>query len=191
MPDYLDFMLRLTLFSLLHSVLAAPRFKRYLQQKTGSRLRCYRLCYNLIACLSFVWVMLAWQSTTVLLVAPGAWSLLLHGLQFLALLAGLICLKQTGIASFTGISCTSDNDEQFITTGCYGIVRHPLYLLSILFMVLNPVITTRWITLTIFSTLYFIFGALLEERRMVKLYGIAYTTYQQDVPFLLPIRKGS
>ena len=72
------------------------------------------------------------------------------------------------------------------TTGCYAVVRHPLYLLGILFLLLNPIITTRWIVLTLFSIPYFIFGALLEERRMVRLHGETYRQYQKEVPFLIP-----
>lgn len=187
MPEYLDFILRLALFCILHSLLAAPRFKRYLQQKTGSPLRGYRLAYNLIACLSFFWVMLAWQSTQVIFVAPGVWSLIMSGLQLIILALAANCLRQTGLASFLGTDLQhSDGHDTLITSGCYSLTRHPLYLLGILFFVLMPVVTTRWLVLSGCSSVYFLLGALIEEKRMLRKYGKRYQHYQQQVPFLIP-----
>lgn len=187
MPDSLDFVLRLTVFCITHSLLAAPRIKNRIQHFVGRPLPGYRLIYNLFSFLLFGWVMLAWQSTSVIYVMPGVWSLVLHGLQFIILWAGLVCLRQTGLAGFLGTDLADLHERPtLITTGCYAVVRHPLYLLSILFLLLNPVITTRWIVLTLFSIAYFIFGALLEEHRMICLFGTAYRQYQRDVPFIFP-----
>lgn len=187
MPDSLDFILRLTLFCVIHSLLAAPRIKHRIQLLTGRSSPGYRLSYNFFSVIMFGWVMLAWQSTTVIFVAPGVWSLVLHGLQFIMAWAGFICLRQTGIVNFLGINKgTGDGRPVLITSGCYAIVRHPLYLLGSIFLLLNPVITTRWIVLTLCSIIYFIFGALLEEHRMIKQYGNTYRSYQKEVPFLLP-----
>lgn len=188
MPDSLDFILRLTFFCVVHSLLAAPRIKTRIEKVSGQSLPGYRFAYNLFSLIFFGWVMLAWQSTSVLFVAPGIWSLVMHGLQFIIVWAGFICLRQTGFTDFMGICFTTSKTDstRLTTTGCYAVVRHPLYLLGILFLLLNPVITTRWITLTLLSIPYFIFGALLEERRMVRQLGDVYRQYQRDVPFLLP-----
>lgn len=187
MPEYLDFILRLTFFCILHSIFAIPRFKILLQQLIRQQLTWYRFIYNLCSILMFGWVMLAWQSTRVLFVAPGVWSLILHGLQLLILWAGFICLRQTGLSIFLGTDFNPETDRAtLVTTGCYSVVRHPLYLLGILFLLLNPVITTRWIALTLVSVPYLIFGALIEERRMLRQFGTNYSNYQQDVPFLIP-----
>ncbi|SKA14122.1 Protein-S-isoprenylcysteine O-methyltransferase Ste14 [Trichlorobacter thiogenes] len=187
MPDSLDFILRLTVFCIIHSLLAAPRIKSRIQLFIGRPLPGYRLIYNLLSMLLFGWVMLAWQSTSVLYVPPGIWSLVLHGLQFIILWISLVCLRQTGLADFLGTNLALEDERpNLITTGCYAVVRHPLYLLGSLFLLLNPVITTRWIALTLFSIPYFIFGALLEERRMIRLFGETYRQYQRDVPFLIP-----
>jgi len=187
MPDYSHFMIRLAIFCCLHSLLAAPRIKTCILTHIPVLLPWYRLSYNLISLVLFGWVMLAWQSTKVLFVAPGLWSLLMHGLQIATLAAGFICLKQTGLGAFLGTDRSQkNNDLPFITTGCYRVVRHPLYLLGILFMLLNPVITTRWLTLTLLIIPYLLFGALLEERRMVNQWGDRYRRYQEQVPFLLP-----
>lgn len=188
MPDSLDFILRLSVFCVVHSLLAAPHIKARIQKLSGRSLPGYRFAYNLFSLVLFGWVMLAWQSTSVLFVAPGIWSLIMYGLQFIIVWAGFGCLRQTGFADFIGAGFTTSIEDlpRLTTTGCYAIVRHPLYLLGILFLLLNPVITTRWIALTLLSIPYFIFGALLEERRMLRQLGDVYRQYQHDVPFLLP-----
>lgn len=190
MSDSLDFTIRLTIFCIIHSLLAAPRIKNHIKRLARRPLTGYRLAYNLFSMVLFGWVMLAWQSTSVLYVLPGIWSLVLHGLQFIILWTGLVCLRQTDLAGFLGIRpVDEDKTPAFATTGCYAVVRHPLYLLGILFLLLNPVITTRWIVLTLFSIPYFIFGALLEERRMIRQLGDIYRQYQKQVPFIIPRMK--
>ena len=187
MSDSLDFTVRLAIFCIIHSALAAPRIKNRIKRLAGRPLTGYRLTYNLFSILLFGWVMLAWQSTSVLYVPPGIWSLVLHGLQFIILWTGLVCLRQTGLAGFLGTRPVDEDEHPVLaTTGCYAVVRHPLYLLGILFLLLNPVITSRWIVLTLFCIPYFIFGALLEERRMIRLLGESYRQYQKEVPFIIP-----
>jgi len=181
MPDSIDFILRFLLFALLHSLLALPQIKDML-----GRLPWYRLTYNLLSLLLLGWMMMAWQSTGVLYLVPGIGNLLMQGLQLLSLLAMLLCLRQTGLASFLGLQHEKSNKEELCTDGCYALVRHPLYLLSILFFLMNPVMTTRWLTLTILGTIYMLIGAALEERRLLLKHGERYAHYQRSVPFLLP-----
>lgn len=181
MPDSIDFILRFLLFALLHSLLAVPRVKEKLRQ-----LPWYRLVYNVLSLLLLGWMMMAWQSTRVLYLVPGIGNLLMQALQFLTLLAMLACLRQTGLKSFLGLQREVCDSEELCTSGCYALVRHPLYALSLLFFLLNPVMTTRWLTLTILGTLYMLFGAVLEERRLLLKHGERYARYQRNVPFLLP-----
>lgn len=186
MHDSIDFILRFLAFAALHSLLALPRFKDWLRQTTGSGLRWYRLAYNLLAVVMFGWVMLAWQSTRVLYLVPGIGNLLMQGIQLAALLAMLACLRQTGLNRFLGVDPEADDHPTLCTSGCYAVVRHPLYLLGLIFFLGNPVMTTRWLTLTILGTVYLLVGALLEERRLLRQFGEAYARYQQQVPFLVP-----
>jgi protein-S-isoprenylcysteine O-methyltransferase Ste14 len=181
MPDSTVFILRFLLFALLHSLLALPRVKLKLQ-----RLPWYRLAYNLLSLIVFGWVMMAWQSTRVLYLVPGIGNLLMQALQFLSLLAMVFCLRQTGLRSFLGLQRGESDDEALCTSGCHALVRHPLYALALLFFLLNPVMTTRWLTLAILSAVYMLLGAQLEERRLLLKHGDRYARYQRNVPFLLP-----
>ena len=187
MSESIDFIVRFILFAAVHSLLAAPGVKFRLQKLMNSPLPGYRLVYNLVSLVLFGWVMLAWQTTTVIYLAPGIWSLICHGLQALVLLAVFLCVRQTGLAAFLGADLGREEaSPRLQTSGCYGAVRHPLYLLGMLFCLLNPVMTSRWLVLTLLSAIYFLAGALLEERRLLRTFGYAYHAYQQQVPFLLP-----
>jgi len=181
MPDSIDFTLRFLLFALLHSLLATARVKQRLRHVPW-----YRLAYNLFSLFLLGWMMMAWQSTRVLYLVPGILNLLMQALQLLSLLAMLLCLRQTGLSSFLGLQREESNEGELCTGGCYALVRHPLYLLSLLFFLLNPVMTTRWLTLTILGSAYMLLGAKLEERRLLLKHGEHYTRYQRSVPFLLP-----
>lgn len=110
-----------------------------------------------------------------------------------AVLAGMIfqCVRQTGAGDFLGISQLGSGParlKRLITDGCYAHVRHPLYLYTILFLLLNPVMTAQWLLLTLLSVVYFIIGGLIEEHRLLETFGDEYRDYRQRVPFLIPVR---
>jgi protein-S-isoprenylcysteine O-methyltransferase Ste14 len=51
------------------------------------------------------------------------------------------------------------------------------------------VMTEGFLAFAIGSTLYFIFGSLLEERRLIKVYGETYRRYQQQTSWLIPLPR--
>jgi protein-S-isoprenylcysteine O-methyltransferase Ste14 len=80
-------------------------------------------------------------------------------------------------------------DKKLVTTGVYGIVRHPMYLAGIIIFTFNPNITINNLLITVLADLYFLFGVLIEERRFLKIFGEEYRTYMQHVPRLMPSLK--
>ena len=137
----------------------------------------------------FAWVMASYRNSPVLYYAPGVWSLVIYLIQIVIASMLFNCIRQTGTADFLGLSqirATTSSGRHLVTSGCYAIVRHPLYLLSTIFMILNPVMTVQWLLLTILSAIYFISGALIEERRLIATFGDEYRRYQQSVPFMIP-----
>lgn len=189
MTESTIFVLRLCLFAGIHSLLALPQTKRLLIGNNQSRRKAYRLFYNLVSLVLFGWTMAAYRNTPVLYFVPGIWSLVMYLMQtvFLAILISCIC--QSGAAEFLGLPEPDSANRQtprLVTSGWYGIVRHPLYLFSMLFLLANPVMTSRWLILTLFSLVYFIVGALIEERRLLREFGEAYNVYRLKVPFIIP-----
>lgn len=189
MPDAILFLFRFSLFALIHSILAIPSLKKRCTRQNRHLVQFYRLYYNIVSLVLFGWVMATFRNSDVLYVVPGAWSLVLYFSQLLFLIALVSCVSQTGIAKFLGVSKQAQEGLQssgLVTHGCYRVVRHPLYLISTLFLLSNPVISVRWLLLTFVSVVYFLIGALLEEKRLILEFGDEYRAYQHDVPFLLP-----
>lgn len=184
-----QFLFRFSLFALVHSILAIPSLKnRYVEGNRHLR-RCYRCYYNMISLALFGWTMAAYSNSDVLYVVPGVWSLVLYGLQMVFLMVLFACVRQTGVAEFLGVADMASAGRKpptLVTNGWYRVVRHPLYLFSLLFLLCNPVITTRWLLLTLLSGAYFLIGAVLEEKRLLREFGGEYRGYQRAVPFILP-----
>lgn len=181
MTEQANFVLRFILFAAIHSLFAASWAKNVLR---GINRQVYRLCYNVASLVLFGWVMSVYRHSDVLYFVPGVWSLILYLLQFIVVIILVSCLRQTGIGEFIGY--TTATFSSFTSTGWYSIVRHPLYFFSILFMVLNPVMTAQWLLLTVLSLVYFVIGGLVEEKRLAVEFGEAYRGYQQRVPFIIP-----
>jgi protein-S-isoprenylcysteine O-methyltransferase Ste14 len=80
--------------------------------------------------------------------------------------------------------------EILIRNGIYGRVRHPIYFGCILILWGEPHLLNNrnGIALVVLSNLYFYFGSILEERRMIRQFGEEYQMYQKAVPRLLPFR---
>jgi protein-S-isoprenylcysteine O-methyltransferase Ste14 len=141
----------------------------------------------------FGWVMAAYRHSPLIYAVPGTGKWFLYTAQLL--IAGLIvlCVRQTGTGDFLGISqfrSTATQPRRLVTHGWYADVRHPLYLYSTLFLILNPVMTAQWALLTIFSVAYFIIGGMIEEHRLLKEFGDEYREYRKRVPFIVPaVRK--
>lgn len=181
MSEKINFILRLILFAVVHSLFATAWMKKCLQVANRQG---YRLCYNAVSLAMFGWVMSAYRHSDVLYVAPGVWSLIMYLLQLVAVVILVSCLLQTGVGDFFGF--TKSSPSSFTNSGWYSIVRHPLYFFSTMFMIMNPVMTSQWLILTIMGTAYFITGSLIEERRLTAEFGETYRHYQQRVPFFIP-----
>lgn len=115
-----------------------------------------------------------------------AWSCTLLQAVVALLLFG--CVRRTGAATLLGLSQLGGKEEthRLVTDGCYSFVRHPLYLYSTLFLILNPIMTLEWALLTALSVPYFIIGGLIEERRLEAEFGDRYRRYRSRVPFMIP-----
>lgn len=189
LSDCTPFTLRFILFAISHSLLASQWCKNLARRVSEKMLPAYRLFYNLLSLGLLTWVMADTGCGMVLYFAPGVWSLAMYLLQILVAVALFSCLRQTGVGNFLGIDQlhgSGDRQPQMIDDGWYAVVRHPLYLLSIVFLILSPVMTAQRALLTVLAIPYFIIGGLLEEQRLVEEFGDRYRRYRQQVPFLIP-----
>lgn len=185
MHDAVTFSFRFILFALIHSFLASDASKKFCDTYLPTSMqRYYRLLYNLFSLLLFVWVMAIYPMPAVLYFFPGVWSLVCNALQLAVFVLLFRCAAQTGLAALLGLH--QPTVTELCTSGCYAQVRHPLYTLSVLFLALNPVMTVKWLLLTILSSAYFVMGAIIEERRLEKEFGDVYRNYRRHVPMFVP-----
>jgi protein-S-isoprenylcysteine O-methyltransferase Ste14 len=70
--------------------------------------------------------------------------------------------------------------------GPYKIVRHPLYLFTIIFLILRPTMDLFYLVFLIFLIAYFYIGSFYEEKKLVFAFGDQYRKYQESVPRLFP-----
>jgi protein-S-isoprenylcysteine O-methyltransferase Ste14 len=68
----------------------------------------------------------------------------------------------------------------------YRFVRHPMYFWSILYLLMNPVMTDRHLFMTLLFIAYFYWGSFPEEKKLVARFGKEYEDYQNKVPRLIP-----
>lgn len=191
MSGAVQFLFRFFMFAVFHSVFAIPTLKKRISESGRHVSIFYRLYYNIVSVFLFGWVMAAFGNSDVLYVAPGVWSLVMYAMQLIFLVVIAVCVNQTGLADFLGISGSATTwgrspAPKLVTGGLYGMVRHPLYLFTMLFLLCNPVISVRWLLLIPAAAVYFLVGARLEEVRLLRKFGSEYQAYQSSVPFIIP-----
>jgi protein-S-isoprenylcysteine O-methyltransferase Ste14 len=188
-------------FGVTHSLFAGQPIKQAVRRRLGDRAYrgLYRLGYNLVAMAGFsIVIVLAYlESSTIWLVdgAPGVLLLVVQGIG----LAGLsISLLQIDLGRFLGLSqlrafvngqALPLPPESLQTGGVYRIVRHPLYLFSLLVIWAFPRMTEGWLAFNIMVTLYMIIGSILEERRLIQEFGQQYVDYQRQTSWLIPTKR--
>lgn len=180
-------------WGVLHSWLAAFSTKEKARGIFGKAIdRVYRLIFVAVSVLTLtpILVMVVFLPSTVLWVIPLPWRYGAYAIQFLAVVGILITIFQTDLMAFAGIRQLSDPEAEMkndmVTDGVYGIVRHPMYLFSIIFFWMIPYVTDLILAFIIASTLYFLIGSIPEERKLVEVYGEEYERYQEEVPWIIP-----
>ncbi len=189
-------------WGVLHSVLASLTAKARARQWLGPRAAdgLYRLVYNVVSIITFLPVMgLAGVLPDTRLYQLPSWSLVITvPVQLLSALAALVILWHVDLFRFLGLRQLGRwlegrpdprDPPVLVTTGIYGLVRHPLYFFSLLILWLTPVMTVNILTFNVVSTLYFWIGSIFEEHKLVAEFGEAYRLHQRQVPRLFPWPK--
>lgn len=191
--------LTIFIFAVIHSLLARGGFKTRARKWMGERNYhgLYRILYNIIATLTLIPV------GVVMVMLPGAVIWKTEGIlvwvfifiQIIGLSGLVISLFQIDLGQFTGLSQLNAyltgrplplSTEPLQIRGVYRLVRHPLYLFSLMIIWPTPIMTESLLAFNIASTLYFIIGSRLEENQLVKVFGQPYIEYQRKVPWLIP-----
>jgi methanethiol S-methyltransferase len=191
-------------FALIHSITVARWFKELCRRTFGDTFMrvWYRFLYSSVSGItSFGAIYLITQvPDRVLWQGPLWFRLVMHAIQIAGFVFGAQAFQYLDKWEFMGFrqvwrylakSGVEGNlegltDRELVTTGVYGIVRHPLYVAGLVIFTFSPRITMNGLTITVLADLYFIFGMLIEEQRFVRIFGEQYREYQKQVPMMVP-----
>jgi len=181
-------------YGLVHSLLASFKAKDMAQAWLGPvGQRWYRLGYNIFATISLLPIL----ALAVILpdkgiyTVPLPWSGLFILFQLLGVAIAFFAAAQTDLLHFAGLRQISDKpgsqrENNFQTGGLYRYVRHPIYTGSLLFLWASPEMSWNSLALKTAFTLYFIFGAMVEEKKLVTEFGDTFRAYRMRTPMLIP-----
>ncbi len=181
-------------YAAIHSWLASLQLKRYIAHRWPRFMPAYRLCFNGLALL-LITPPLWWTFT---LPGPQLWEWngfswwIANGLAVLALLGVAWSMQDYDASEFLGTrqwrnkETAVEDQEGFHISPLHRFVRHPWYSLSLV------LIWTRDMDLAFFvsaavMTLYFFFGSVLEEQKLIIYHGDKYRRYRKLVPGLVPL----
>lgn len=124
-------------------------------------------------------------------------SLGILGILSLALGVYLIAKSEAAVFGRTNppwkASFRTEGEPKLITTGVYAWVRHPMYLGSLLVLLLFFLATLSLLSLLVWAGLFVFYDrmAAYEEQDLYRILGQQYVNYQKQVhKWLLNIRRG-
>ncbi|MEO5944524.1 MAG: isoprenylcysteine carboxylmethyltransferase family protein [Ferruginibacter sp.] len=170
----------------LHSFLANESIKGGLQARFKIGNKAFRLYYNVFAFIS-LGLVIYYQSSVLSALIFNVSTLIIFIGSFLVLtgfVIMLVCISKyfrqmSGIKSITPV---------LITSGLNKFVRHPLYLGTFIFIgglvVLFPTIANAGTFVIIL--VYTLSCIIIEEKKLVNIFGAQYIYYQQKVPMIIP-----
>ena len=183
----------------MHSLLIDPRVARYIKERVGVNPMYYRLLYNLVSVLTLVPLLLVGLYDRGEIVF--SWSGWIIGIRFLLFFLALFCFlagaKGYNMQHFLGFQQMRDGKEHlllgdsqsFSESGIFGIIRHPWYLGTLLFVwSVYGVYYQKNFAVAVILSIYLIVGTLLEERKILAEYGDRYRDYQKRVSMFVPIK---
>ncbi len=189
-------------YGLIHSWLASTRVKQFVRHLMGEQryFGLYRASYNLFAIVSLspiLGLILLRPGNTVWQVT-GLSQVLLIGIQLVGLTGIMVSLFQIDLGQFIGLTQTIAYFqgqqlplpiEPLQYEGVYRLVRHPLYLFTLLVIWPMSTMSESFLAFNICATIYLITGSVLEERKLVATYGEPYRNYQKRTSSIIPFLK--
>lgn len=184
----------IALFGLQHSGMARRGFKRLWTRLIPAPVE--RSTYVLASSLALVILCALWQPVPGVIWAADPLAAVVLGLIGAAGL-GLAVVSSFAIDHFALLGLRQSGfwrgpeAEVFTTPWPYRLVRHPIYLGTLLALWAVPRMTVGHLIFSATLSLYTVAGALLEERDLIARFGDTYRLYRKQVPMLVPGRTGT
>ena len=188
-------------FAFSHTWLASRKLKTSLAEKIGNKIAFYRLFYNFSSLLFFVvFYELSPKPDVIIYDLQYPFDIITFALQILSLSGIIWAARAIDVKEFLGISqieryldgCYSiqdlDEKQKLSISGAFKIVRHPIYLFSILFLGFRPQMNLFYLIMFLCIVIYFYVGSIYEEKKLIEVFGNNFLEYQKRVPRLFPIK---
>lgn len=187
------------LWCTLHSVLISRGVSSSLESLLGPYRFHFRLLYNLVSLSTLlpIMVMTAMWRGEIVFAWSGIWIVAQFVMLGFALLLFYDGAQRYNLGLMLGLKqirqgrhqALLDEGEHFSKDGSLGIVRHPWYLGTLLFLwSAMPLYYQSSFAAASVLSVYLAIGTLLEERKLVHEYGDIYRIYQQEVSMLFPLK---
>uniref|UniRef100_A0A1X7VBF7 Nuclear envelope membrane protein n=2 Tax=Amphimedon queenslandica TaxID=400682 RepID=A0A1X7VBF7_AMPQE len=187
-----------SLFCLFHSLLARPSIKAAINSTLGTVDKQFSTIFAITASVLLLLISLCWQPMThITLWSVERWPLLqaivksvcvlswlLGGLAVLSINRFQLCGGEIMAEFLFGEQKWFRVQGGLVTSGVYGLVRHPAMFFLILGLWITPVMSIGHLLIAVFMTAYVTLAVhYFEEPQLIKEFGDNYKTYMKKVPY--------
>lgn len=182
------------LFFIQHSAMLRKSLRGYAQKFIPAPY--FSAFYAITSGIALFILLIFWQKSSILLMSAGGYHRLFFRLLFLISIIGFIWATRAltvfdpfGMKMiFLHMKNRQPKSMPLTIQGPYKLVRHPLYLFSLLMIWSSPDLSADRLLFNLLWTIWIIIGTLLEERDLVHEFGVEYQKYQKEIPMLIPLK---
>ncbi len=180
-------------YGLIHSVMARPRFKRWLTKFVPASLE--RSTYLYVTTVTTVALVLFWIPVPITLWHfQEPWQVMAIGAGFLTMWGVMVAATfHFGHFEFFGLGeiverlqRTPPAGTQFTARYLYALVRHPISLGWLMTPWLVPQFTVGHLIFAVNVAIYIFIATYFEERDLIAEFGSTYRRYREQVPAFFP-----
>ena len=189
--DHIYLSLLWMFYCAVHSILAAPKVKRFFSHLMKHQFKYYRIIYSLFAGVTLVLLVYIQFSTlskrlftSDIIYYLGVMIFLLPGLAIMILCINKYFYELSGIQAL-------NNEPLHVTLqkdGLHKYMRHPLYSGTLMFVwglfCMMPYLSN--LIACAIMTIYVLIGIIFEEQKLRVEFGNEYIEYSKDVKMLIP-----
>ncbi len=186
----LDFGLSL-MFFFQHSIMVRTKFKTILKKTIPEVM--IPAFYSIVSGITLTCAVLFWQETGQPIFIPPIWIMsIMFGTFILAVFGIYWGVKSLPFFDPLGVRVKKISYKKPLLKliGPYRLIRHPLYFFMLIVIWASTSFTLDRILFNCLWSLWIFIGTWLEEKELLTVFGQDYQKYQQQVPMLLPIKKG-